>query len=207
MSKHIFLLKMQQDKPQSNKKLVYNYNMKTILKMIESNKEIKNEKELWVLLDTLKKNINSLVKESKILLDNGYYSRSFFLSYCALEELGKRLIVCDYITGILSKTEFDSAFRDHAMKIAYLHNNCQLLKNDDSSLEATIVYDKDKFKSWLKERNKALYVGFNQLIIDPLKEVTSEDAQNIFAYLLKSIDDTNYYETVNERIGSKAFYK
>lgn len=181
--------------------------MKTALKKTESNNETINDEELWFLLDTLIKNINSLVKESKILLRNKRYSRSFFLSYCALEELGKRLIVCDYINGIVSRAEFKSAFYDHTMKTAYLHNNCKLSKNADGSTEATIVYDKKMFKSLFEKRNKALYVGFNQTTIDPLKETTREDAQEIFDYLLKTIKETVYYETINDRIGSKAFYK
>ena len=50
------------------------------------------------------------------------------ISYTALEELGKRLIVADYINDIVSESELKRAFYNHDIKMAYLHNNANLIK-------------------------------------------------------------------------------
>lgn len=169
-------------------------------------------KENWNLLDACEDNINDLVKCAEILLNNQLYSKSFLMSYLALEELGKRLAVCDYITDILSDEEFKKIFRDHDLKMAYLHNQCKLTKKEDGSLgyDATIVYNVKKYHDYFIEKQKATYVDFNfddNSISNPIKLITKEDAENIYNYVLKQIRDTNYYESVNERIGTKAFLK
>ena len=169
-------------------------------------------KEYWNLLDACVENINDLVKCAELLLNNHQYSKSFLMSYLALEEIGKRLAVCDYITDILSDEEFKKIFRDHDLKMAYLHNQCKLTKKEDGNwgYDATIVYDLKKYHSYFIEKQKATYVDFNfddMSISNPIKSVSKEDAEKIFYYVLKQIKDTNYYESVTERIGTKAFLK
>ena len=166
----------------------------------------------WDLLYACSDNVDDLIKSAKILLDNKIYSKSFLLSYLALEELGKRLAVCDYITDILSEEEFKKIFRDHHLKMAYLHNQCEITKKEDGTIwnEATIVYNIKKYQEFFVEKQKATYVDFDiesEEIINPLKIVTFEDAEKILKYVLKIIADTNYYEEVSERIGTKAFLK
>lgn len=185
--------------------------MKTRLNKLEKN-DFKKRSSVAIreLLSACEKNINSLLEETKLLLDNKFYARSFMLSYSALEELGKRLFICDYITGIVSEQEFKSSFRDHSLKIAYLHNKANLIEKSDGTVDAEIVYDKSKFSHWLIERNKSLYVDFDfesESISNPLVEINEEYAQQIYNFLLKHIEDTNRFEMISERIGSKAFYK
>lgn len=183
--------------------------MKTKIKKQENEKKHSfYDKEIFELLSVTEKNINSLVKEAKCLLNNNYFARSFLLSYSALEELGKRLLICDYISGLVSKKEFMKSFRDHSLKIAYLHNKANLTKKDDGNYEAEIIYDTSKYSHWFIERNRSLYVDLQDgMISDPLVVINENYANEIFDYLLKNIKDTNYYEEVTGKIGSKSFYK
>lgn len=161
------------------------------------------------LIEACNENINSLVQESKLLFENKYYARSFMLSYSALEELGKRLLIADFISGIVSKNELMQSFYDHKIKIAYLHNYAIVSKEKDGTIDVEVVYNNDKYAHWIKERHKALYVDFkkNSEVVIPNSEISEEYAKSILEYLYKSIKDTNYYESVNGRLGSKAFYK
>lgn len=167
----------------------------------------------WDLLYACSDNVDDLIKSAKILLDNKIYSKSFLLSYLALEELGKRLAVCDYITDILSEEEFKKIFRDHDLKMAYLHNKCQLTKTiDDKTFgyEATIIYDVKKYHDFFIEKQKATYVDFdiqNEVILNPLQNVSKEDAEQIYNYVTQRINDMYYHEYIAERIGTKAFLK
>ena len=81
--------------------------MQTKKRKLENKNKINFTKKVyWDLLDACEQNINELVKCAKILLKNKTYSKSFLMSYLELEELGKRLAICDYITDILSDEEF-----------------------------------------------------------------------------------------------------
>ncbi len=176
------------------------------------NKRVFAKKIYWDLLDACSQNINDLVKCAELLLENKMYSKSFLMSYLALEELGKRLAICDYITDILSDEEFKKIFRDHHLKMAYLHNQCKISKKEDGTIgsEVLIVYDTKKYQDYFIEKQKATYVDFNietAKILNPLEVVTAEDAETILNHVLKIIGDTNYYEEVSERIGTKAFLK
>lgn len=165
----------------------------------------------WDLLNTCSENINDLAKCAEILLNNHMYSKSFFMSYLALEELGKRRVICDYIDDILSDDEFESAFKNHKFKIAYLHNTCKLSRiSKSNTFEGAIVYDVNEFNGLFKKRQQSVYVDFdfkNEKISNPITEITSSDAEKIYTNLRKAIEDTNCFEDVTERIGSKAFYK
>ncbi len=120
----------------------------------------------------------------------------------------KEFNVASLFAGVVSFTEFKKVFKEHDLKIAYLHNNANLTKKADGTYEAEIVYDKSKYKDWVTERHESVYVGYeNDIFLDPLKKFTKEYATDIYNYLLKNIDDTNYYESVNGIAGSKAFYK
>lgn len=46
-------------------------------------------KKIDELIDALLKNANSLINESKLLHNHGYYSRAFSLAHFAREELSK----------------------------------------------------------------------------------------------------------------------
>ena len=181
-------------------------------KLENKNKRNFAKKVYWDLLDACEQNINELVECAKILFENKTYSKSFLMSYLALEELGKRLAICDYITDILSDEEFKKIFRDHHLKMAYLHNQCEVTKKDDGTIEseATIIYDIKKYQDFFIEKQKATYVDFNietEEILNPLNAITIDDAEKILNHVFRIISNTNYYEEVSERIGTKAFLK
>jgi len=183
--------------------------METLKKRKE---DIKNKKYkdtfLLTIIDECYKNIMSYVKEAKLLLNHGYFDRSLTLSYCALEELGKRLIVCDYYTEMLSEKEFEDAFNAHKLKIAYLHNYCKITNDLNGEHEFTITYDESKYKEWFDKRNESLYINIkDNEVISPLTSINKEEAEEIYQYLIKKIKETLEYERITERLGSKAFYK
>lgn len=191
--------------------------MKTEKRKLENNTSRKNlifDNKYWELIHSCEDNINELIKCAELLLKNKCYSKSFLMSFLALEELGKRLAICDYIEDILSEEEFVKIFRDHKLKLAYLNNQCCLTLTNKSNptstdvYEATIKYDTNKYKDFFIQKQLATYVDFsNNVISSPQKEITKENAEEIFSILLKHIRDTNYYETINERVGTKAFLK
>jgi len=176
----------------------------------------RTSKIYWDLTAACRENINDLVAAAQLLFDNGFYSKSFALSYTALEEMGKDLLVCDYINDIVSDSEFEAGFRDHSLKMAYQHSNCMLTQDGTvnkiglPSIKATIIYDESKYKPWLKERNNSLYVDLDKAtktIKKPKEEITKEDSEAILQNILRAIKRTNELEFLTERIGSKAFYK
>ena len=167
-----------------------------------------NRKFIMDLIEACEANVNSYVKEVECLLKGDFYARAFALAYCALEEMAKRLLCCDYYTNLISEEEFEKAFSDHKLKMAYLHNNCNITKGENGELDFEIVYDKSKYEVWFEARNKAMYVNKAfESVINPITEITKEDAENLYLHLYRIIQRTNYYEGVNERMGSKAFYK
>lgn len=67
-------------------------------------------------------NAESLHKEAKLLLDNGFYARAFLLAYFTCEELGKIPIVVGVIGRMLKNETVDwkkvkKRFRDHKAKV------------------------------------------------------------------------------------------
>jgi len=189
--------------------------MKTKLKEQSGNVQKKYDGPwLWELSKACRENVANLVESAELLLDNGYYAQSFALSYTALEEMGKDLIVCDYITDITSDSEFEAAFFDHKIKVAYQHSNCALenVSTDEhlKNYKATIVYNKEKYKAWFDLRQNSLYVGINKdtkSAKKPTDEVSEKEADSMLNHVKRMNDDRLVYELMNERIGSKAFYK
>jgi len=154
-------------------------------------------------------NADRLLKDAKLLLEQGRHASGFFLSFTALEELAKYLFVCDYITGIVSEKEFRESFVDHKLKIAYAHNNALLTRRNDGSLEATIMYDRSKWDELMEFRNSALYVnvGLNLSCTTPEDQVSGDLADSMYSRASKEFDDIFKMECITERIGSQAFYK
>ncbi len=176
-------------------------------------RKVNSKKIYWDIVHACNENIDDLINSAELLLKNKYYSKSFLMSYLALEELGKRLAVCDYITDIISDEEFKKIFRDHDLKMAYLHNQCEITKSDNNDIccfDTTIVYNTKKYHEYFIEKQKATYVDFNiqtEEIINPIKIVSKEDAENIFEYARRFINDTYQTEYLAERVGTKAFLK
>lgn len=163
---------------------------------------------LWDLRKACWKNACDLLEEAELLFSKEKYSRAFFLGYTALEELGKYLFVCDYITGLVSEEEFRSSFSDHGNKIAYAHNNIMISTKEDGTHEFTLVYDKTKYKDWMVYRNNSLYIGLkeNQILV-PKIEISEELATKMIERAKNEKNHILTAEGMNEIIGSKAFYK
>lgn len=163
---------------------------------------------LYDLFAKTSKNVNSLKEESKLLLDNKFYARSYVLSIAALEEMGKRMLVADYINGMVSDKEFNEIFRSHELKLSYLRNNINIIKDEYGNLDFEIVYDKSKHKKWINLRHQSLYVGLeNNEITSPLDIVDEKYAEYIYNYLKEMIRKITFSEEMNGLIGSKAIYK
>ena len=168
----------------------------------------KDLKKLLALISACNKNITSLVNEAELLFNHQFYARSFAISYSALEEEGKYLLVCDYLEDMISEEEFQAAFHDHKLKIAYLNNNCDITETESGECNFTIVYDKKKYAPWFDERNRALYIDFNDSqIFNPLEHITEDYAAQILQYAQRVVNERRKYEYISELFGSKAFYK
>lgn len=155
-------------------------------------------------------NITSLLKEAELLYENEFYARTFLLSYLVLEELGKLLLISDYITGVVSEEELKVGFKDHNHKIGYWHNQCQLTKDNDGTTNATITYSKDKYRYLFNLRKKSAYVDYINEMYDfttPQDTITSNIAVEILNYAKKEFNFLISCEIFNSRIGSKAIYK
>jgi AbiV family abortive infection protein len=168
-----------------------------------------NINNLWQLRLDCFENAGSLIKESELLFRNGFYPRSFFLSFTALEEYGKYLVICDYIKGIASFNELTSVFLDHSVKIAYAHSNAELKKLKFGKYEATLVYNASEYKDWIKYRNMSIYCGKDKDFygIIPKYKIDKSLAKNMLKRAKKEQQAIISMEGINERIGSEAFYK
>ena len=168
---------------------------------------------LWELRKECWSNAINLVKESAILFENECYARAFMLSFTAMEEIGKYLLVCDFITGIVSLKELEEAFHSHHIKTAYFHNNVKIETKKrsglfDSSI-LTMVYDKNKFKDFFELRNLSAYVNCDKNFkpISPDTQIGKELAEKMINKVTKEIDFIVFAEDLNGTIGSKALYK
>ncbi|MGI6005477.1 MAG: AbiV family abortive infection protein [Christensenellales bacterium] len=173
--------------------------------------EFLNNKNLWDLRHACIENIASLIEESQVLLENGFYPRAFLLGYMALEEMGKLLLVSDCITGVASENEMKKGFHDHNHKVGYWHNTCELIPDPSrKTTEATIKYSGDRFKYLFEMRNKSAYVNYvgdDYSVCSPQREITEENAIEMLNHVSKGFTKLLMFEDINERIGSKAFYK
>jgi AbiV family abortive infection protein len=168
------------------------------------------DKNLWNLRDACMKNAKLLLSEASFLYRQKHYARAFFLAYSSLEELGKYLVVCDHITGMASSSEFQEAFKAHTLKIAYAHNNAQLVFDRNRKVTgAILVYDRAKYKEWTKYRNQSLYVGIDELNrpLMPSQHVDITTAKKMIERSRKEIRTIIEMEAISEQIGSAAFYK
>lgn len=169
---------------------------------------------LWELRTECWNNSIGLLKESCLLFENGYYARAFLLAYTAMEEVGKYLVVCDFINDIVSMQEFKKVFKDHGLKTAYFHNSVRMDTNKGwasflMSADLTIEYDDKGFEDLIKLRNRSAYVGLGQSLqpIAPCKSIDKDTADSMIKKVSKEISLIDFSEDLNGRIGSKAIYK
>ncbi|NLZ80799.1 MAG: AbiV family abortive infection protein [Clostridiales bacterium] len=182
--------------------------MKTEKRKLEKVSKKVNYEAMYDLFSEVTENVNSLISESKLLLDNGFFARSYTLSMTALEELGKRTLVADYINDLVSEQEFKTGFNSHEFKLAYLRNNIKILEDEKGKVMWEIVYDTKGHKKYINERHNSLYVNYrDNKTINPLKHITKEDAVYLNTYLINMVKKINFAEELNGRIGSKAIFK
>lgn len=152
-------------------------------------------------------NALDLLKEARILYKHRRYARAYALAFTAFEEVGKGQIVADFITGVASKEELQSAFRDHKLKAAYMGR--QYVIRTKNPQDVTVEYDVTKTKQLLIQRNAALYVNMSDdfLTQSPKQVFRAKHAMDTIKAVEEKIRFILYAERLNERIGTKAIAK
>ena len=162
--------------------------------------------DLFNLYHACMKNAYSLSDEAYLLLEHGHYPRAFFLALTAYEEIGKAQLTADYITDCVSEEEFERAFKDHDIKIAY--NQRYISISQITKGDATLEYDLKEAKDFIKARMQSLYVSKEasspQL---PSDIITKEVATEMIDDLIEELGSIEHAEWLNQRIGSKGLFK
>ncbi len=153
----------------------------------------KNRKKLFELRNACMQNAIDLLKEAEILYKSRKYARCFLLSFIAFEEVNKHQIVSDYITDILSKSEFEEAFKRHGIKISYGKVKVEIKFDDIKEMkinqDTVLNYESNELKEFMNCRNNSMYVNFdsNSNIIEPKKVFKAKDAKHIMTSVLKEL--------------------
>lgn len=185
--------------------------MKTKKKQTESS-EVKHKQSqinLFDLYNACMKNAYSLADEAKLLLKHGHYPRAFFLALTAYEEIGKAQLTADYINDCVSVQEFERAFRDHDIKVAYNQRNISLsIGKKGEVISETLEYDLKKARSFIETRMKSLYVCKEGTSLkQPCDIITKETATEMIDDLGKELHSIEFAIYLNDRIGSKGLFK
>lgn len=161
-------------------------------------------------------NAISLLNESKLLFDQKYYQRAYFLAFTALEEISKSQFAADVFTGLEKEGSFRKFFMNHKAKISgvrwahinadsYPHN-MRWIGPDIDDIEIINPQEPD-----FQKRLNALYVGVDfksSTIILPNHEINKKDAKEIIHIgemaLLRIWENSVYY---GNQIGTKGFLK
>jgi AbiV family abortive infection protein len=182
--------------------------MKTKKKQTESSQSKRSQfrADLLNLYHACMENAYSLAHEAKLLLEHSYYARAFFLALTAYEEIGKAQLTADYITGCVSEEEFERAFKDHDIKIAY--NQRYISLSQGTKGDASLEYDLREAKDFVKARMQSLYVSKEasspQL---PSDMITKEVATEMIDGVIEVLGSIEHAEWLNQRIGSKGLFK
>ena len=183
--------------------------MKTKLKQSASGTGItqKDWKNVLELYEACMSNAIDLLKEAELLYKNNYFSRAFAIAIIAYEEVGKGQIVADLFNDMVSKEEFEEAFRKHEIKSAY--NSRQFMIIAKPEFSSHIDYDKSKGKKYNAWRIAATYVDCTKdyKAQEPKKLFTKKNAREAIDFVNRKIDEIRRAEFMSERIGSKAFMK
>ena len=153
------------------------------------------------------KNASELLEEAVLLLSNGHHPRAYFLAYTAMEELGKSQVVADYFYDMVSKAEFEAAFRDHRFKAAYVKRYVQITDNHKG--DWFIEYDPRSTGHYTQERNRSLYIEHlpDHTPQFPVQMISPESANELIAAAKEYLSEIIKMEHITERIGTKAFTK
>lgn len=162
--------------------------------------------DLFKLYHSCMENAYSLTEEAKLLLKHGYNARAFFLALTAYEEIGKAQLTADFITDCVSMEEFERAFKDHDLKMAY--NRRYISLSQGTKGYATLEYDLREVKSFVRARMQSLYVSKHasnpQL---PSDLFTKEAAVEMIESVIEELRSIEHAEWLNQRIGSKGLFK
>lgn len=159
-------------------------------------------------------NASDLYEESKLLFNNNHYSRSYFLSFTALEEISKAMHSADIFTEQRAATDFYKSFTDHNYKI----KNIKWAHKDANAYPYNLIWvgpNKNDFESiapneplWEK-RQQSLFVDLNKKeIYVPKNKINKDDARGIMhivdTALYKIWEATVYWKN---SIGTKGLSK
>lgn len=156
--------------------------------------------EVLSVFNASRDNLSDLITEAKLLFEHGHHPRSFFTSVLALEELGKSQLAADYYSGIISKDEYDKAFRSHPTKTSYAERKMLF----DNGGKTRLYYDVELGRMIEGARQSSLYVSASST---PKAVITQSHAKKILEIVEKRFDEILHAEWLNGRIGSKAIFK
>jgi AbiV family abortive infection protein len=145
-------------------------------------------------------NAVALIADAELLFEAGRFARGCALAIIAWEELGKSQIAADYYSGVLTETEYNTAFKEHRLKTSYLNRAGAI----DGNTSLTVAYKTTIGHRLEDVRQVALYASAEN---DPAEEITQENARDIIARVNEHIDYIRFAEEFNGRIGSKALFK
>lgn len=96
-------------------------------------------------------NAYDLLYEADVLLKKDRCARAYALAFTAAEEIGKALVVADWIYGQITEQEFHDAFKKHHVKQTYLESVFSATRGEP---EREPISQRDDFV----RRTSALYV-------------------------------------------------
>ncbi len=167
-------------------------------------KEGKNFKSFYfALYRVCLSNAWDLLDEAEILAKNQHYARAYFLAFTAAEEIGKALMVADWIYGLVSQEEFILAFRNHKVKLSYLESVFSAAHGEPER-------DQDALNQDVLRRMASLYVGKSNedTPILPTDQVSEELALEMIDKVRNYLISILSAEWLNApRIGTKALLK
>ena len=157
----------------------------------------------FVLYRTCLSNAWDLLDEAEILAKNQHYARAYFLAFTAAEEIGKALVVADWIYNLVSQEEFKMAFKNHKVKISYLESVFSAAYGEPER-------DHDTLNQDVLRRMASLYVGKSNddTPILPMDQISKELAWEMIAKVQNHLTSILSAEWLNApRIGAKALLK
>ncbi|MCG2717752.1 MAG: AbiV family abortive infection protein [Nanoarchaeota archaeon] len=159
-------------------------------------------------------NAIGLLQESKLLFDNKYYPRAYFLAYTALEEISKSQHAADVYTGFSKEEDFIKSFAHHRRKIkrvtwAYLDANSSFYNQVWLGPNIDDVEKIAPAKPLWKKRLDSLYVGINSdKIRFPANKIRRNDALGIIHIVETALHQIwDMVENWGHQIGTKGFMK
>jgi len=144
-----------------------------------------------------------LLDEAQMLTEKQSYARAYALAFTATEEIGKALVVADYVYDLVSEQEFQDAFKKHEIKLAYLES---VFSAANGEPERDAVMLRQNFL----QRMSALYVGKSDdgSPEKPQQCVSRDSALQMIAKVQEYLTSILSAEWLNSpRIGSKALLK